>query len=404
MKILISITNLAIGGAQTFIARLATSLSASHSVYIYNLSPDAAKDTIIDRLPDNIKIISFSLPSLVQRLLWKLDRLALKFGLKVTISEELRRLHFRVVLALLKIDIVNSHLYHSDNFVVMQSSTTPVVITDHGDYRYVVQEKIGSLDTVLKIFSRASGIIYVSDSNAAALSKYVENSLAFMKKIYYGVTPSVQSSYPISGRQKLGIPEDALVLGMVARGIPDKGWAEALQAFAIIQSLAERDIHMIIVGESDYLTSLKQSLDENLSSIVHFVGYSSEPNYWIESFDIGLLPTYFPGESLPNSVIEYLSLGKPVIATEVGGIPEMITHNNETAGFIINLSQDGKADISMMADVMLGYINDPRLLEKHSYLAKQAFEKFNMQTCIDSYESFFQEILSQDINLDKSVV
>ena len=399
MKILISITNLAVGGAQTFVSRLATELSASHSVYIYNLKifNKGAEDTILDRFPPNVKLISFSLPSLVHRFLWKLDNIILRLGFKVTLSEALRHIHFRSILAYLQIDIVNSHLYLSDNFVVnaLKSSATPIVITDHGDYRYVVKDKFCSSDTVFKIFKRANGIIYVSDSNASALSDYVKTSRAILKKIYYGVALSVKSSYPLSSRQKLGIPEDAVVFGMVARGIPEKGWAEAIQAFALVQSLVDTNLNLILVGESAYLTSLKQSLDENLDSIIHFVGYSSEPNYWIEGFDIGLLPTYFSGESLPNSVIEYLALGKPVITSEVGGIPEMITHNGQPAGFIINLSQNGKADTSMMADVMLRYINDSSLIKRHSYLAKEAFEKFKIQNCGERYENFFQQILNQ---------
>jgi glycosyltransferase involved in cell wall biosynthesis len=396
VNILISISNLALGGAQTFVSRLASELSKNHVVYVYNLFDDGSANKIKSRFSPNIKIISFSIPLLCQRFLGKLDSLFLKLGLKVTSSEFIKLLHFRLILAYLKIDVVNSHLYHSDNFVVnaLQKYSTPIIITDHGDYRYVIKEKIGTSASILKIFSRVDAVIYVSESNAASITKYTANSQAIMRKIYYGVSRPTQKSHFFSGRRKLEISEEARVFGMVARGIPEKGWAEAVQAFEIVQSLTERRIHLIVVGDSDYLDTLKKSVDEKLSSCVHFVGYSSEPEYWIESFDVGLLPTSFPGESLPNSVIEYLSLGKPVIATEVGGIPEMVNYEGQLAGFLIKLNQDGRADVPSMTDAMLKYISDPNLLEQHSCLAKQAFDKFRIETCTESYESLFREVIS----------
>lgn len=398
MKILISISDLSIGGAQIFAVRLANALSINHSIYIYNyeLLQKHRESALLQKLPPNAKVIY--MPPLFSWLSMKLDKILCKIKLKPVAFNYVKKLHFKILtLFVYRIDIINTHLYHSDSFVVsaLKNSKIPVVTSDHGDYRFVIERGISTLNEIKDIVNRVNGIIYPSHSNTQFICRYMDLYKALEKTIYYGFLDEKSNGYTESARKKLGISEKAFVFGMVARGVSEKGWAEAIQAIDYVRSLSTKEVHLILVGESDYLSSLKNFLKPELNSFVHFVGHSSEPNYWIESFDVAVLPTYFSGESLPNSIIEYLSLAKPVIATEVGGIPEMLNHNGKIAGFIIHLTQDGKADITSMADAMLSYVNQPDLLEKHSHIAKEASEKFQMQTCLEAYESFFQQILKK---------
>ncbi|MBD2343415.1 glycosyltransferase family 4 protein [Anabaena subtropica] len=399
MNILISVSDLSIGGAQIFAVRLAIALSQNHSVYIYNHELFQKHNTsrLLQELPHNIKTIY--LPSRLNWLAIKADALLLRFKINAQIRRIIRFLYFRAIIHFYNINIINSHLYPSDQFVVnaLKSYKIPIIMTDHGEYRYVIEEKISTLEEVHKIANRVNGIVYCSRSNEEIFSKYIKEYKPLERIIYYGFFRENKRNITNCARENLGIPKSSFVFGMVARGIPEKGWNEAIQAFKSIlyvSDVSKKDIHLILVGESDYLCSLKDSLEPRLKSVIHFIGYSSEPDYWIDAFNVAMLPTYFFGESLPNSIIEYLSFGKPVIATDIGGIPEMINHNGETAGFLVSLSEDGKADTSILADKMFMYINDSSLLESHSRLAMQAFEKFKMQNCVESYEFFFKEILN----------
>jgi glycosyltransferase involved in cell wall biosynthesis len=400
MKILITISHLMTGGAQTFVIRLASALAKHHSVYIYNCNFFPIADhTLTERFSEDVKVISFfppSSPTLLNQALSKLERLTAKTGKKVKFRENLRKLHFQFVLKQLKVDLINSHLYHADKFVVENVKLpTSIIVTDHGDYKYVIEQQLSDRSSTQKIFKRINGIVVLSDDNARVISQYSPSNLP-IRKIYNGVAlPQLQKA--VSGREKLKIPKDALVFGMVARGIPEKGWVELIQAFQQVLPTTQQQVHLILVGDSKYLRNLKASLN-NLADKIHFVGYSADPNYWIECFDVGVLPTYFDGESLPYSIIEYLSFGKPTIATEIGGIPEMITHDAQTAGFTIKI-QAGKADVSALARAMLQYINNRSLLNQHSQIAQQAFEKFDINNCVKSYELFFQQVLVNNMNL-----
>jgi L-malate glycosyltransferase len=394
MKILISISNLMIGGAQTFVIRLATGLSEHHCVYVYNLSPELNETTLATRFPPQIKIAYLPLP--LNYLARKIDKYLNKLGIKSKLLTKFKAWHFQYILHKLNIDVINSHLYHSDDFIVFEVNrqNIPLAITDHGDYRYVLREQLADKNRIIEIFERVNGIVYVSDSNAASLAPWIANSSAIKHKIYYGVPQPIVKGNTTIEKQNLKISPQALVFGMVARGIAEKGWTEAIEAFINAKNITNKEIHLILVGASNYLDTIRESLSAELLTSIHFVGYSSSPELWIECFDVGLLPTYFPGESLPNSIIEYLALSKPVVATDIGGIAEMISYQEQKAGFLVELSQAGKADISLLTNAMLTYINDPRLLAKQANLAEQAFEKFKIQNCLESYEKLFERAIA----------
>lgn len=408
MNIFISIDNLGIGGAQKFVLSLAKELSKKHNIYIFshaNHKQKIQEATFIYQLPDNIKIIYFPfILHLIKWLAFKIDYLILnKIKINLTLCRTITILFLRQEISRhKKIDIINSHLFYSDSVVVnaLSNLKIPIIVTDHGDYRNVTQHGDYTWDDVSNVLEQIDGIIYPCQYNAKYLSKKIKNVRAKQAIIYNGFPMEDKKIYPELARQKLGISENALVFGMVARGIPDKGWAEAIQAFDLLRkSLKEKgiqkDIHLILVGGDDYLASLQRHWEPKLINSIHFVGYSSDPNYWVESFNVGLLPTYLIGESLPYSIIEYLAAGKPVIATKVGGIHEMMNYNRQIPGCLINLNQDGKADVFMILDAMLRYVNDYELLERHSLLAKQSFKKFDMQTCVEAYEFLFKTFLSQ---------
>jgi len=395
MNILISISHLNIGGAQTFAARLAKGLSNNHAVFLYDYEyvPSNQLNSVLNILPEEVRVLK--LPRFLDRLGKKLDYYVQKLNLNVNIWLFLKRTHFRALLKIHRIALINTHLYHSDRFVTgsLQHSKLPIVLSDHGDYRFVIQENTATVEDVEQIFNRVNQVVYVSNSNAEVLSKFLEK-FGYGTKIYYGIPKPASSQWDQNARKKLGIQPTDFVFGMVARGIPEKGWAEAIEAFKRVHDRAQRTVHLILVGASDYLTSLREPFDQELKPHIHFVGHTSDPNFWIEAFDVGLLPTYFPGESLPNSVIEYLSFGKPVIATKIGGILEMLAFEDRQAGSTVDLTPTGVANSFQIAEAMLRYLDKPDLLEEHAQLAKQSFEKFSIDKCIAHYEAVFADLIS----------
>jgi L-malate glycosyltransferase len=397
MNILIAITNLSIGGAQTLLLRLVEDLVRDHNIYVYNFDLFAKNKNalVLERLSKSAKLVSNQHKFLIEMLTF-FDHFCNLLRWQTSLADRFRCYLFQKTVVNLKIDLVNTHLFNSDYLVTkaLRSAIVPIVMVDHGDYRFVLDEQIANHSMISQIFARVNAIVYISNSNLNVLEKLIINPHTVLRKIYNGL-PTFDLKYsPNDIRQKLDISNDEIVFGMMSRGIPEKGWNEAIQSFSKL-SIPKGRVHLILVGGGKYIEDLQADAIASGVKNIHFIDYTDTPEEWIQACDACLLPTYFAGESLPNSIIEYLALGKPVIATPVGGIVEMLTYETQTAGIIVRLDENGRASISNLADAMLIYIKDKNILESHSRLAHLAFEKFKIEYCIREYRHLFSQMTQQ---------
>ena len=177
-----------------------------------------------------------------------------------------------------------------------------------------------------------------------------------------------------------------MVFGMVARDNPDKGWRECIEAFRKIEISC--NVALILVGEGKYLHQLKR--EYSYVKRLYFTGFSSNSIDWIQGFDIGVLPTR--DDNLPTSIIEYLYCEKPVIATDIGEISDMISSaDGVKAGFTLKLNSSGRVDTDNLAECMKAYLDDDMLYNKHKVLTKKAILKFDMKKCVSNYKKLYKE-------------
>jgi glycosyltransferase involved in cell wall biosynthesis len=123
-------------------------------------------------------------------------------------------------------------------------------------------------------------------------------------------------------RTRLGMPADALVIGIVARLDRDKDHATLLEALARLVADVPR-AHLVCIGdgpERARVTGLAQRL--GLDGRVQFPGTLTAPFNLHHLFDVSVLCSVT--EAFPNSVIEAMAAARPVIATRVGGVPDAI--------------------------------------------------------------------------------
>jgi L-malate glycosyltransferase len=133
-------------------------------------------------------------------------------------------------------------------------------------------------------------------------------------------------------RRSWGVPQGAFVIGTVARLAPVKNHTMVLRA---LQPLDE-DVHLVLIGEGPS----RQALDELAKELhvdrrVHFTGQLVETENLHQFFDVSVLCSR--SEGFPNAVIEALAAGCPVVATPVGGIPEVISERQ--TGLLVPLDQ-----------------------------------------------------------------
>lgn len=125
-------------------------------------------------------------------------------------------------------------------------------------------------------------------------------------------------------RARLGIGADAVVIGTVARLVPVKGIEYLIQAARIIndESLPV-PLTYLIVGDGHARADLEKSVALfQLTAPVIFTGYRQDVYDLINAMDVFVLPSLHEG--LPTVLLEVMLLEKPIVATAVGGIPELI--------------------------------------------------------------------------------
>ena len=126
-------------------------------------------------------------------------------------------------------------------------------------------------------------------------------------------------------RQNLNIPTDAILCTTVGRLVPVKGQADLLYAFAQAQK-TERLLHLLLVGEGELRAELEDLTKQlGIQNHVHFVGWRDDVADLLGISDIFVLPSHNEGLSLV--IVEAMARSLPVIATEVGGVPEVVVPN-----------------------------------------------------------------------------
>ena len=124
-----------------------------------------------------------------------------------------------------------------------------------------------------------------------------------------------------------------LFVGVVTRITPEKGIHFLVRAMAAMKKteLNSVKVKLLIVGgpyfqkDRDYMASLKQEVaDLDVADSVIFTGFLSDTRVATSLLDIVLVPSIIP-EACPRTIIEAMAVGKPVIATPLGGSKELVT-------------------------------------------------------------------------------
>ena len=396
MNILVTVEDLRIGGAQTFALRLAQALhTAGHNVYIYNHYVHLVNEGLVRQLAPTVPVLSYGADApTYDWLLRKADGLGRRLGLGSALRERRVVRHLKQTIQRLGPEVVNSHTIKADYTAAkaLEGLGVPLVITMHGCYELFLHNTAAPEVTPKGNYAlqQAAALVYLTAKNLEIFGQAGVRSLASLphRQIYNGFDGKFSVEKPQYTRATLDIPADAKVFGMVARGIPEKGWRHAIDSFMALEG-THSELYLVLIGESDYLTELKV---RHQHPRIHFIGFSHNPIDWVDIFDVGLLPSYFHAESLPNSIAEYLFCGKPVIASCIGEVPAMLESVQGLAGVLLDQANWQLTDPNQLTEAMRVYLTQPLLLAEHQRRALLAFEKFRMDHCLVAYEELFHRV------------
>jgi teichuronic acid biosynthesis glycosyltransferase TuaC len=237
----------------------------------------------------------------------------------------------RTVLRLLNAgrpDAVFGYWAHPDGEVAVRAARAagvPAVVMVGGSDVLLLARDAGRHRRIAKVFQAADAIVTVGHD----LKEKVANFSVGPDKVHVlhrGVDeecffPGAQHE----ARGRLGIPPERRVLLWVGRLVPVKGLDILLEACSILRERGQ-PFHLFLVGEGPLRKALEaNAVARGLEGHVSFVGPLAHDRLpdWYRAADLTVLSSF--SEGVPNVVRESLACGTPVVATRVGGVPELVT-------------------------------------------------------------------------------
>jgi glycosyltransferase involved in cell wall biosynthesis len=385
MKVLLVSETLEIGGAETFVIRLANALAPRHQVIVAVMHGDRIQPQLAQQLDERVRLERLRLPA--ERWLWRFDGLLRHAHIDTAIIRSLQRRWLRRLIAREQPDVVHSHLLKADRLVAEAKSAAPRlprhVVTLHGDYRPYLQDQANP--QMLHAGRWIERVLHSADAIAGVAREHLDHiGVAYPEvrgklQLIYNGYPAPR---PASASSPL-LPTGKFVFGMVSRGVEQKGWALAVEAFA---HLGRENAALVLVGEGPAIERLRRQSPQG----VIFTGFAARPTDFISHIDVCLLPTLFPHESLPTAIIEYLACGKPVIATDVGEIGAMLkAPGGALAGCLLPF--DGTSiQVTDLTAAMRRMMDSPEDRAEMAHAAAGAFERFAMPKCVAAYEQLYR--------------
>ena len=257
------------------------------------------------------------------------------------------------------------HTQSKDDFIAATYAgkllNKTIIWGDHADLKYILRNtnQIGrnyNGKIVLSAAKKADKIILNSFGDEAAIKEVLPRNHWLFEK-----TVVIHNGVVDKFKEYNKKPSQNVTFILICRLVIDKGVGEAITAF---KNLAKKydNLRLVIVGDGPDIKEFKQLTKSN--SKIEFKGYQPDPLKFLAKADCFLQPTYNEGLSL--SLLEACMMQKPIITTNVGGNPEVITHQKN--GLLIP-AKDAKA----LEQAMEIIYQQPKLADK---LAKQARQNY----------------------------
>jgi sugar transferase (PEP-CTERM/EpsH1 system associated) len=187
---------------------------------------------------------------------------------------------------------------------------------------------------------------------------------------------------------------EQLVIGSVGRMAEVKDFPTLVRAFLAV--LARRPdlrarLRLVIIGEGVSKVTCQSLADEaGAAELVWFPGERGDVAELMRGFDLFVLPSL--GEGISNTILEAMATGLPVVATDVGGNPELV--ESGTTGRLLTPS-----DVEGLAQALLVYADDPQQLRTQGAAGRIRVEtRFSMDAMVRGYLGVYDEVLAPKNN------
>ncbi len=291
-----------------------------------------------------------------------------------------------------KIQLVHLHLPRAGFYgrLAAKPLGLPVLYTEHNLWEmYVPLSRFLNRST----YFINSNVVAVSDAVQASISRNSHYSTERLTRVHNGISPwdDALPEKRVAMRKDIGLHEQSVIIGTIANLHVRKGIRFLLYS---LHHLIDEfpNLHYIIIGRDDgEWTNLQQVISElHIESHIHWLGYRPDARKLLPLLDIFVLPSL--SEGLPVALLEAMDAGLPVIATKVGGTPEVVV-DGET-GFLVepgNITALANSIRSLLVD------SDRRALVGHA-AKKRVREKFTVDRMARKYAELYFNLSGRNVH------
>lgn len=368
IKILYIVTLSDRGGAQRYVADLATNLPRDH----YQVAVAAGGNGPLFAQLSDRGITTYQLKRLVRAINPIKD-----YAAYVELKNLVRRVNPDVVhLNSSKAGVIGS-------IAAAHAGVPKIVYTVHG---FAFNEAVAAWKKWLywlaeKYFVRYKhALIFISEFDRRTSASLGLPNQKQLVTIHNGVNPPALLQRP-PARQALGLPADKVIIGSIANFYPTKDLVTMVRAVGII-SQQQPDIHFALIGDGIERHALEAEIKRlELVDRVTLCGQHPQPGRYLSAFDVYVCSSV--KEGFPFSILEAMAAGLPVVSTNVGGIPEMIT--NGGTGVLVEPKNP-----PALADAITSLLSDKNRADRLGRQAQQEVrEKFSLERMVKETEKVY---------------
>ena len=226
-----------------------------------------------------------------------------------------------------------------------------------------------------------TAVSYSLRREAAALLTIAEERISV---IYNFINTDRCPNHTETGLRRKLAPWGERIILHISNFRPVKRVPDLIQAFALLLK-EKKDVVLVLVGEGvEKQLAQKMAEEMNLSSRVHFLGTQVDPFPLLGVADLVVLPS--EKESFGLVALEAMACSLPVVATDAGGLPELVS-DGET-GLLVPVN-----NYVALAAAMRQLLNDHELHRRFSLAARRRAERFATSIIIPQYEELYRNLI-----------
>ncbi len=284
------------------------------------------------------------------------------------------------------VDVLHAHMFGSNVWgaTLGTLARTPVVVAHEQTWSFEGQPLRKLLDR--QVIARGSDAFVAVSSEDRRRMIEIEGIPADHVEMIPNAIPTLPEP-SADVRAELGLADDDRVVGTICELRPQKALEVLVRSVAILASTVER-FKVVIAGDGTEAESIRTLIAElGLQDVIMMIGRRTDVADVLAAFDVSVLSSDFEGT--PLAVMEAMASGTPVVATRVGGVPDLI--DDGVHGLLVE-----RRDPEAMAEAVRSILEDQALASRLADAARERQQReFDMAAAANRFGGLYERLYAE---------